>query len=438
MAVESIIGASISGGITGTILSPIFGGGGVRVRKPIVPGEVRQQTILGTEFSALQLDVPRAAGERFRATPTFGQPAPTPAPPDDARPSPFGGGYLFAGVGTAWWGPAADTLPPDPDYDAPGVFERLPPMTWPAPDAPPLEDLPMDPRDAGPGTDYGELIRECQKRGLPPGPWCNPELEMSGRDPIEGFLGGPAAIARVVARALFPFIARTLGKPPPTPPAEPQVGEIELPEPQEIPKELEREAERAAERGEPFILRQAAAVGRRVPRPRPVADRPARGISAPATLPAPPTPAGKISARPPQISVPRPALPAASPTAAPSAAALALTGLGTGAAALTLAASSSSTAAVRATARARTTTPTQVPGQTMLTTPTTVPAGFPSRQPQRQPQRQKKCQEVKRKRRRKGKCKEGFFRELPGSTQYETWRTRECITGEVISEKETE
>ena len=37
-----------------------------------------------------------------------------------------------------------------------------------------------------------------------------------------------------------------------------------------------------------------------------------------------------------------------------------------------------------------------------------------------------KCEEVKRRRRRKGKCREGFFRELPGSTQFVTWREVDC------------
>ena len=41
-------------------------------------------------------------------------------------------------------------------------------------------------------------------------------------------------------------------------------------------------------------------------------------------------------------------------------------------------------------------------------------------------QQTKKCQEVTRRRRRKGKCREGFFREKPGSTQFITWRERQC------------
>lgn len=39
---------------------------------------------------------------------------------------------------------------------------------------------------------------------------------------------------------------------------------------------------------------------------------------------------------------------------------------------------------------------------------------------------QSQCQEVKRRRRRRGKCREGFFREFPGGTQYVTWRERDC------------
>jgi len=39
---------------------------------------------------------------------------------------------------------------------------------------------------------------------------------------------------------------------------------------------------------------------------------------------------------------------------------------------------------------------------------------------------QQRCQTVKRRRRRKGKCREGFFVELPGETQFTTWRERDC------------
>lgn len=40
--------------------------------------------------------------------------------------------------------------------------------------------------------------------------------------------------------------------------------------------------------------------------------------------------------------------------------------------------------------------------------------------------RREDCVEVKRRRRRKGKCKEGFFREFPGKTQFITWRETDC------------
>lgn len=45
-----------------------------------------------------------------------------------------------------------------------------------------------------------------------------------------------------------------------------------------------------------------------------------------------------------------------------------------------------------------------------------------------QPTQTEKCQEVKRRRRRKGKCREGFFREFPGKTRYTEWRTVDCVT----------
>jgi hypothetical protein len=53
-------------------------------------------------------------------------------------------------------------------------------------------------------------------------------------------------------------------------------------------------------------------------------------------------------------------------------------------------------------------------------------AGFDALpEPVAQPQTQE-CQVVNRRRRRKGKCREGFFRESPGSTRFITWRTRKC------------
>lgn len=67
-------------------------------------------------------------------------------------------------------------------------------------------------------------------------------------------------------------------------------------------------------------------------------------------------------------------------------------------------------------------TPIQPPG---------VPLGFvdPGVDPGAQPQPQaRRCEVVKRRRRRKGKCREGFFVERPGETQFITWRDRECDT----------
>ena len=48
-------------------------------------------------------------------------------------------------------------------------------------------------------------------------------------------------------------------------------------------------------------------------------------------------------------------------------------------------------------------------------------------QPQPAPQpAQERCQVVKRRRRKKGRCREGFFRETPTQTKYVTWRSRKC------------
>lgn len=49
-------------------------------------------------------------------------------------------------------------------------------------------------------------------------------------------------------------------------------------------------------------------------------------------------------------------------------------------------------------------------------------------EPQPQPDQAERCQEVQRRRRKKGKCREGFFVETPTSTRYITWRERECDT----------
>ena len=56
------------------------------------------------------------------------------------------------------------------------------------------------------------------------------------------------------------------------------------------------------------------------------------------------------------------------------------------------------------------------------------------RQKTRTRQKTKECQEVLRRRRRKGKCREGFFEELPGKTRFTTWRIKDCASGKTISE----
>jgi hypothetical protein len=48
--------------------------------------------------------------------------------------------------------------------------------------------------------------------------------------------------------------------------------------------------------------------------------------------------------------------------------------------------------------------------------------------PQQATQADRKCQEVKRRRRRKGKCREGFFREYPNKTRFVEWREVDCVT----------
>jgi hypothetical protein len=55
------------------------------------------------------------------------------------------------------------------------------------------------------------------------------------------------------------------------------------------------------------------------------------------------------------------------------------------------------------------------------------------RQQQTTRTRQRECQEVKRRRRRKGKCREGFFREFKGKTRFITWRETDCLTGKETS-----
>ena len=58
------------------------------------------------------------------------------------------------------------------------------------------------------------------------------------------------------------------------------------------------------------------------------------------------------------------------------------------------------------------------------------PFQFIADQPLPQTQQERKCKEVKRRRRRKSECSEGFFRELPNSTQFTDWRTVNCVTRE--------
>lgn len=56
------------------------------------------------------------------------------------------------------------------------------------------------------------------------------------------------------------------------------------------------------------------------------------------------------------------------------------------------------------------------------------PGGLPGAGRSSQPRQDRRCQEVRRRRRRKGKCREGFFEERPGKTRFITWRTVNCIT----------
>ena len=49
----------------------------------------------------------------------------------------------------------------------------------------------------------------------------------------------------------------------------------------------------------------------------------------------------------------------------------------------------------------------------------------PQPNPETDPER---CRAVKRRRRRKGRCKEGFFAEFPGRTEYIEWREVDCLT----------
>jgi len=58
----------------------------------------------------------------------------------------------------------------------------------------------------------------------------------------------------------------------------------------------------------------------------------------------------------------------------------------------------------------------------------TVSSLLPTSNPQPQPETDKRCKEVKRRRRRKGKCYEGFYKEFPGKTQFTEWREVDCVS----------
>lgn len=78
----------------------------------------------------------------------------------------------------------------------------------------------------------------------------------------------------------------------------------------------------------------------------------------------------------------------------------------------------------------------QFPGTASLTSFQPQGVGSTSFQPtpQAAQQAEAQCQVVKRRRRRKGKCREGFFVERAGETEYTTWRERECATGLVVKD----
>ena len=60
--VEAVGARVIGSAITSVIVRPLFGGDRVRIRAPVVPGSVRQQQILGTEYGAVSIDSPRGVG----------------------------------------------------------------------------------------------------------------------------------------------------------------------------------------------------------------------------------------------------------------------------------------------------------------------------------------------------------------------------------------
>jgi len=71
-------------------------------------------------------------------------------------------------------------------------------------------------------------------------------------------------------------------------------------------------------------------------------------------------------------------------------------------------------------------TPTDTPADTRVDTDPLTPLQ-PEALPSQARRAARQCQEVTRRRRRKGKCREGFFRELPGRTQFITWRENDCL-----------
>lgn len=69
----------------------------------------------------------------------------------------------------------------------------------------------------------------------------------------------------------------------------------------------------------------------------------------------------------------------------------------------------------------------------LVPSPVALPSVAPFAQSQVPPStQQKECVEVKRRRRRKNVCREGFFREFPGKTRFITWREVDCLTGKEI------
>jgi hypothetical protein len=75
--------------------------------------------------------------------------------------------------------------------------------------------------------------------------------------------------------------------------------------------------------------------------------------------------------------------------------------------------------------------PIQTPGPSFAPSPVPAPLPQPTTQPGA-PTRGRECppcERVKRKRRKKGKCEEGFFRQQLDGDEFFVWRTRDCATG---------